>query len=405
MSMPDYQYRVITPQGKEKKDSMEGKSPEQVTALLKSQGNVIISVQEAGLMNKSLELPFGAKKVTARDFSVFCRQFVSIIAGGVSIINALEMMTESTENKTLKAALRGVHEDVSKGESMTVAIKKRSKIFPAMLSNMVEAGEATGSLETAFDRMAIQFEKDEKLKQSVKKAMMYPIVLVFLMTGIFFLMLLWVIPTFMGMFAELDAEMPAFTQLIIDMSDFMRANWWLVLLIMGGVIAAFRWYSSTASGKIVLGTVKLKLPVFGPLQVKTECARLGRTLCTLLSAGVPLVEAVEITARSMVNVHYRKAMENAKEQILRGRALSQPLKSSGLFPPMVVHMVSIGEETGNIEPMLENVANYYEDDVQVATDQMMALMEPAIIMVMAVVVGGMIIAILQPMMVLYESIQ
>lgn len=401
--MADYQYRVITPEGKEKKGNMAGKTVEQVTALLKGQNNIVISVAEASLMSKDINLPFGGK-VTARDFSVFCRQFVSIISGGVSIINALEMMTESTENKTLKAALAGVHEDVSKGESMTAAIRKRSKVFPSMLCNMIEAGEATGSLETAFDRMAIQFEKEEKLKQSVKKAMMYPIILVVLMTAILMLMLMWVIPTFMGMFEEVGAEMPAFTMAIINMSNFMRTNWWLVLLIIAGVVIAFKWYASTPNGKSVLGMIRLKLPVFGPLQTKTECARLGRTLCTLLGAGVPLVEAVEITARTMVNVHYRRAMETTKEQIMRGRALSQPLKECGLFPPMVVHMVGIGEETGNIEPMLENVANYFEDDVQVATDQMMTLMEPAIIIVMAGAVGAMIIAILQPMMSLYSAI-
>ncbi len=401
--MAEYQYRIITPEGKEKKGTMESKSTEQITALLKSQGNIVISVGKADLMHKEVKLPFGGS-VKARDFSIFCRQFVSIISAGVSIINALEMMTDSTENKTLRKALAGVQEDVSKGESITMAMKKRSKVFPGMLCNMVEAGEASGSLETAFTRMAVQFEKEEKLRQSVKKAMIYPIILVVLMIGILFLMLLWVIPTFMGMFAELDAEMPAFTQAIIDLSDFVQARWWLILLVGGGVFGLIKWYSSTKQGQFTMGWVKLKMPVLGPVQRKTECARLGRTLCTLLGAGVPLVEAVEITARSMSSVHYKRSMLDAKDQIMRGRALSQPLKSSGLFPPMVTHMIGIGEETGDIETMLENIANYYEEDVQTATDQMMALMEPMIIIVMALVVGVMIVAIMQPMMTLYESI-
>lgn len=402
--MPEFQYRIITPEGKEKKGTMESKTADQLSALLKSQNNVVISVKEANLMTKDVNISFLNKKVTARDFSVFCRQFVSIIMGGVSIINALEMMTESTENKSLRKALAGVHEDVSKGESVAAALRKRSKVFPGMLCNMVEAGEATGSLEVAFDRMAIQFEKEQKLKQAVKKAMIYPIVLLVLMVGIVFLMLLWVIPTFMQMFTEVDAEMPAFTMAIVNLSNFVQANWLIILLVAAGAFIGLKWYSSTPSGKLIFGTIKLKLPAFGSLQRKTECARLGRTLCTLLGAGVPLVEAVEITARTMENVHYKNSMVEARDQIMRGRTLSQPLKSSGLFPPMVVHMVSIGEETGNIESMLENVANYYEDDVQVATDQLMAMMEPLIIIVMAVVVGAMIIAILSPMMALYEAI-
>ena len=401
--MAEFLYKVITPEGKEKKGSMEARTAEQVTAQLKAQKNIVLSVEEANLMSRDISFSIGSG-VKARDFSIFCRQFVSIIKAGVSVINALEMMRDQTENKALKGALKGVHEDVSKGEPLALAMKKRAKVFPSMLCNMVEAGEASGSLDVAFERMAVQFEKEDKLKQSVKKAMMYPMVLIIVMIGVLFLMMIWVIPNFMGMFAELDTEMPPVTQLVIDMSDFVVAKWWLILLVAGIIFVLFKLYAGTPSGKFVLGGLKLKIPVLGSLQMKSECARLGRTLCTLLSAGVPMMDAIEITGRSMENVHYKKALADAKEQVMRGMPLSRPLKTCGLFPPMVIHMVAIGEETGNIESMLENVANYYEDDVQVATEQMMALMEPAIIVVMAVVVGFMIMAILQPMFTLYESI-
>lgn len=401
--MAEFQYRVITPEGKEKKGTMEGKSVEQVTGVLKAQKNVILSVSEASLMNRDINFSLGGR-VSARDYSIFCRQFVSIISAGVSIINALEMMRDQTENRTLKKALGEVYEDVSKGESMAGAMKKHSKVFPSMLCNMVEAGEASGSMEVAFERMAVQFEKENKLKQSVKKAMIYPIVLLVVMVGVFFLMMIWVIPNFMGMFAELDTELPPITQAVVNMSDFVIAKWWLILLVVAAAIALFKAYAASPSGKFVLGGIALKIPVFGKLQTKSECARLGRTLCTLLGAGVPMMDAIEITGRSMENVHYKKAMMDAKDQVMRGMALSRPLKTCGLFPPMVVHMVSIGEETGNIETMLENVANYYEDDVQVATEQVMALMEPMIIVVMAIVVGVLIMAIMQPMLTLYESI-
>lgn len=401
--MAEFQYRVITPEGKEKKGTMEGKSVEQVTGVLKAQKNVILSVSEASLMSRDINFSLGGR-VSARDYSIFCRQFVSIISAGVSIINALEMMRDQTENRTLKEALGEVYEDVSKGESMAGAMKKHSKVFPSMLCNMVEAGEASGSMEVAFERMAVQFEKENKLKQSVKKAMIYPIVLLVVMVGVLFLMMIWVIPNFMGMFAELDTELPPITQAVVNMSDFVIAKWWLIILVVVAAIALFKAYAASPSGKFVLGGIALKIPVFGKLQTKSECARLGRTLCTLLGAGVPMMDAIEITGRSMENVHYKKAMMDAKDQVMRGMALSRPLKTCGLFPPMVVHMVSIGEETGNIETMLENVANYYEDDVQVATEQVMALMEPMIIVVMALVVGVLIMAIMQPMLTLYESI-
>jgi len=401
--MAEFQYRVITPEGKEKKGTMEGKSVEQVSGVLKAQKNVILSVSEASLMSRDINFSLGGR-VSARDYSIFCRQFVSIISAGVSIINALEMMRDQTENRTLKKALGEVYEDVLKGESMAGAMKKHSKVFPSMLCNMVEAGEASGSMEVAFERMAVQFEKENKLKQSVKKAMIYPIVLLVVMVGVLFLMMIWVIPNFMGMFAELDTELPPITQAVVNMSDFVITKWWLILLVVAAAIALFKAYAASPSGKFVLGGIALKIPVFGKLQTKSECARLGRTLCTLLGAGVPMMDAIEITGRSMENVRYKKAMMDAKDQVMRGMALSRPLKTCGLFPPMVVHMVSIGEETGNIETMLENVANYYEDDVQVATEQVMALMEPMIIVVMALVVGVLIMAIMQPMLILYESI-
>jgi len=401
--MAEFQYRVITPEGKEKKGTMEGKSIEQVSGVLKAQKNVILSVSEASLMSRDINFSLGGR-VSARDYSIFCRQFVSIISAGVSIINALEMMRDQTENRTPKKALGEVYEDVLKGESMAGAMKKHSKVFPSMLCNMVEAGEASGSMEVAFERMAVQFEKENKLKQSVKKAMIYPIVLLVVMVGVLFLMMIWVIPNFMGMFAELDTELPPITQAVVNMSDFVITKWWLILLVVAAAIALFKAYAASPSGKFVLGGIALKIPVFGKLQTKSECARLGRTLCTLLGAGVPMMDAIEITGRSMENVRYKKAMMDAKDQVMRGMALSRPLKTCGLFPPMVVHMVSIGEETGNIETMLENVANYYEDDVQVATEQVMALMEPMIIVVMALVVGVLIMAIMQPMLILYESI-
>ena len=401
--MAEYQYKVITPEGKEKKGAMEARTEEQVRTALKAQKNIILSVEEANLMSRDINISIGGK-VGARDFSIFCRQFVSILKAGVSIINALEMMRDQTENKILKNALKGVYEDVSKGESMAMAMKKRARVFPSMLCNMVEAGEASGSLEVAFDRMAVQFEKENKLKQSVKKAMIYPIVLIVVMIGVLFVMMIFVIPNFMGMFTELDTTLPLSTRILVGLSDFVVVKWWLILLVAAAVFILLKAYASSPNGKFVFGGVKLKIPVFGKLQMKSECARLGRTLCTLLGAGVPMIEAIEITGRSMDNVHYKRALLNAKEQVIRGVALSRPLKASGLFPPMVVHMVSIGEETGNIEDMLENIANYYEDDVQVATEQVMALMEPMIIVIMAVMVGFMIVSIMQPMLQLYNSI-
>lgn len=401
--MAEYQYRMITPEGKEKKGTMEAKSAEQLRALLKSQKNIVLSIHQASLMTRDINLSIG-KKVSARDFSIFCRQFVSIIQAGVSIIKALEMMSEQTENKALQKAIREIYEEVSKGETLAGAMRKRSAIFSNMFCNMVEAGEASGSLEVSFERMAIQFDKENTLKQAVKKAITYPCVLLVVMVGVITLMMTWVVPTFLGMFQELDTQLPAITQMVLDLSNFIRTKWWLILMTLALAGIALRAFAASTSGKKILGRLALNLPVYGKLQTKTECARLGRTMSTLLGAGVPMIEAIGIAGRSMTNYHYIKAMSMARDQVIRGVPFSRPLKVCGLFPPMVVHMVSIGEETGNIEDMLVNLADYYEDDVQVATEQLMALMEPIIIVVMAITVAVLIMSIMQPMFELYNAI-
>ena len=401
--MPEFSYTVITQDGKTKKGHIEAKSKEVAVANLKADHNTVTSITEAGGLLKKVNLSFG-QKIKARDLAVFCHQFVSIIQAGVTIIDAFGMLSDQTENKALRGAIAGVHTDISKGDSLAVAMRRRNGVFPEMLCNMVEAGEASGSLDKSFERMAVQFEKDAQLSSAVKKALIYPIVLIVVMVGVVFAMMTFVIPSFMGMFEGLDAELPALTKALIAISDFFVAYWWAMIIAAGGIFAAFKFYYASKGGKYVIDKIKLKIPALGPVQQKSACARLGRTLSTLLAAGVPMIDALDITARSMENIHYKDAMKDAKEQVTRGVALSRPLKTCGLFPPMVIHMVGIGEETGNIESMLENVADYYEEDVQNATESMMALMEPAIIIVMAGVVGFLVLAILSPMFTLYDSL-
>jgi len=401
--MAEFQYKMIGPDGKEKRGHMTAKSKEAAVAALKAEKNVVTSIQEVNGLKKGVNLSFG-KKVGARDFSVFCHQFVSIVGAGVTIVDAFNMLAEQTENKALQGAIRAVHSDISKGDTLAISMRRQNGVFPMMLCNMVEAGEASGSLDKSFSRMATQFEKDAALEAAVKKAVIYPIVLIVVMIAVVFVMMTFVIPNFMGMFEDIGGELPAVTMALIKISDFFVAYWWAILIGAGLIFAGYKFFYSTPFGQSFIDKVKLKIPALGPVQTKSACARLGRTLCTLLAAGVPMIDALDITARSMDNVHYRNAMKEAKDQVTRGVVLSRPLKTCGLFPPMVIHMVSIGEETGNIEAMLENVAKYYEEDVQAATESMMALMEPAIIILMAGVVGFLVIAMLSPMFSLYESL-
>ena len=402
--MATFNYRVITPAGKEKKGTLEAKSRDAAMTMLKNDKNVVVQCDEATGFNKPLVLLNKAKKVTPRDLALFSHQFASINKAGVSVVEAFGMLADQTENAALRDAINAVHLDISKGETLAKSMRKQSGVFPEMLTNMVEAGEASGSLDKSFDRMSIQFEKDAALQQAVKKAVTYPIILIVVMIGVLVAMMMFVVPTFMNMFADLDVEMPASTMILIHISDFLLAYWWLCAIVVVVLVFGWKAYAATESGKEVTSSLAIKLPFIGPVKTKSACARLGRTLCTLLGAGVPMVDAIDITGRSMENLLYKRAMKDAKDQVLRGVPLSKPLQSCGLFPPMVVHMVAIGEETGNIEAMLENVAQYYEEDVQLATEQLMTILEPAIIVVMAVIVGYMCVAIFQPMFTLYDAL-
>ncbi len=401
--MAEFQYKMIGPDGKEKKGHMSAKTKEAAVAALKAEKNTVTYIEEVSGLKKGIDFSFG-KRVKPRDFSIFCHQFVSIVGAGVTIVDAFNMLQEQTSNKALQGAVRAVHTDISKGDTLANSMRRQTGVFPEMLCNMVEAGEASGSLDKSFSRMATQFEKDAKLEAAVKKALIYPIVLILVMIGVVFIMMTFVIPKFMGMFAEIGGDLPGVTKALIAVSDFFVGYWWLIIIVAIGLAVGYKVFYGTEPGKNLIDKLKLKIPFLGPVQTKSACARLGRTLCTLLGAGVPMIDALDITARSMDNVHYKIAMKDAKDQVTRGVTLSRPLKTCGLFPPMVIHMVSIGEETGNIEAMLENVANYYEDDVQNATESMMAMMEPAIIIVMAGVVGFLVIAMLSPMFSLYESL-
>ena len=401
--MAQFSYTAMSPDGKKKTGKIEAKSKEVAVANLKAEGLTVTKIEAGGGGGLKGVLSFG-QKVKTRDFAIFCRQFTSIVRAGVSIVDAFQMLADQTQNPALRNAVEQTHSDISKGDTLATAMKKRGGVFPNMLTNMVEAGEASGSLDVAFERMSIQFEKDAKLESAVKKAMIYPIVLIVVMVGVVFAMMLFVIPRFVGMFDEIGGELPAVTKALMNVSDFFVHYWWLMIIIIVAIVAGYKTFYATQNGKEIIDRIKLRIPVFGGIQIKSACAKLGRTLCTLLGAGVPMVDALDITARSMDNEMFRKAMKDAKDQVTRGVALSRPLKTSGLFPPMVIHMVSIGEATGNIEQMLENVAGYYEDDVQAATESMMALMEPFIIIVMAGVVGFLVIAMLSPMFSLYENL-
>lgn len=402
--MAQFTYEAVGLDGKTKKGNIEADSLEKARSLLRNDGLTVVKIGEASVLNRDINIGIGGKKLKPRDLSVFCRQFLSILKAGVSMIAALEMLTDQTENKTLKEALKSVKDNVEKGDTLSVAMKKQDGIFPPILLNMIAAGEASGSLEVSLERMSVHFEKDARIKGMVKKAFMYPIVLIFVMIAVVIVMLTFVIPQFKAMFDDMGSELPGFTKAALALSDSLQETWYMWLIGIAVVILAYKLYVRTPNGSRVVAALKMKIPVFGALSVKTACARFTRTLATLMASGMPLIDSINICAKVLDNVLYKDALVETSKQVERGVPLTTPLEKSGLFPNMVIHMISIGEETGSMEEMLTNVADYYDEEVEMTTQQATALMEPLIIIMMAVVVCALIAVIYGPMMQLYGEI-
>lgn len=400
--MPKFKYAAYGKDGKEIKGTIEAESKEAATQQLKSEGHIPTSISEEGLLDKDLNISFGGKKASARDLSIFCRQFVSITKAGVTIVDALEMLADQTENEALRDAIVDTKISVQKGETLANSMKKQGKIFPPIMINMIEAGESSGNLETSFDRMGTQFEKTTKLQALVKKSMIYPIALLVIIVGVVCAMMIVVIPTFSDMYADMGQELPILTKALIAVSDFMIQKWYILIIAIALIVVAVKGFLATEFGTYLWAKAMINMPIFGKLTVKSASANFARTLSTLTSSGISMIDALDISGRTMKNVIFRDAVIEAKDKVAQGRPLSEPLKNGGVFPNMIVHMIGIGEETGNMEDMLDTAATYYEEEVENATEATAAVVEPLMIVCMAAVVGVIIMAILIPMFGMYD---
>lgn len=401
--MANFTYVAIDPKGKEKKGTVEADSKEKALQAVKAKGLVPLSVAEETILNKDISFSL-SKGTTVRERSLFCRQFTSLLRAGVTIIDALGMLADQTENKGFSKAIRKVQQNIQKGETLSDSMNKFPEYFPPMLVNLVAAGEASGSLDVSFERMAVQFEKDAKLKGMIKKAMTYPMVVLIVAVAVVIVMLAYVVPSFMGMFADLDIEMPGLTLAVMAASDFVKSHLFLIIALLLVIGIGIKAFTSSERGKGIISYLGVKIPKISDFTVKSSASRFARTLCTLTGSGIALVDALEISAKTMGNTLFRDAIIDAREEVLKGVPLSEPLAKSGLFPPMVVHMIKIGEDTGDLEAMLEKLADYYDEEVELATQSLMAVIEPMIILVLAVVVGVLIGAVMMPMLTLYQGL-
>lgn len=401
--MASYKYEVVGADGKPKTGTIEAMNMEVASAELKSGGNTIVSITSANAFNKDLEIHIG-KAVSVREMSVFCRQFESVLNAGVTVVEALDMLSEQTENKPFANAIAEVRDSVQRGETLAVAMAEHPKIFPNLMVQMVAAGESSGGLDKAFSRVGGQFEKEAHLKGLIVKSAIYPVILILVIIVIVAIMMLKIVPTFTEQFDEVGGELPGITLAVMAVSDFFVHSWYIIVAIIVGITIFINAWKKTENGAHILGKIILKIPLVGSLSIKTASARMTRTLSTLMGSGIQLVDALGLVADMMSNAVVKQALKDATEEVSRGIPLSKPLADSSVFPPMVYHLIEIGEETGNMEDMLDKIAAYYDDEVEMTTQALLAAMEPLIIIVMAVIVVPIVLAIMMPMYSLYDSI-
>ena len=401
--MTKYGYQAVNKLGKEIKGTIEADSEEEAIIAVKGQGLTVIEIKQQSILTQDLNIEIGGWP-TPRDLSVMCRQFVSMNKAGVTIIETLRLLYEQTENKRLKEALREVRLAIEKGDTLAQALSAHPKVFPGIMINMVAAGEASGTLHIAMERVSTQLERSSHTRSLVKKAMIYPIAVLIVAVIISIIMLVKVIPSYETMFADLGTELPWITKFYVYLSDQLIAHWFLIILVVGAVVAGISMFAKTDTGRHFFGKIALTLPIVKNMVVKSASSQMARTMGTLMGSGVPLVEATNIVADIMGNVYFKEALKGAAEQVSIGMPLSRPLEDCGMFPPMVYHMLRIGEESGNTEEMLDKLADYYDEEVEMAVQSLMAAMEPMIIVVLAIVVGGLVAACMMPMMSMYQAL-
>ena len=394
--MPGFNYTAIDRNGKRVRSSLDASSIETAKSSLRGAGYTILDIKEQTTLNRDIEIPFlGNPK--AKDMAVFCRQFVSILRAGVSVASVLAMLGQQTSNKKLRAAIREMQADVEKGEALATSMRRHPKIFPAILVNMVSAGEASGNLEESFRQMELYFERSKRTKSKVTSAMIYPCVLIVVMIVVLIVMMTKIIPNFLKTFEDMDAELPKITLGVMAVCEWFKSWWWVPLLVLAALIVGGVLFHRTDKGKHFFGWLARKTPVVGNLTVKTACATFCRTMEVLIGSGLTLTDSMDLAASNMGNIYYLEAIRDARALVAEGTPLRESLVRTGIFPPMVSNLVGVGEETGDLQSMMGKVADYYDEEVDEATKKLLNLMEPAIIIFMAVFVVIIVLAIYLPM--------
>ncbi|MGH2727350.1 MAG: type II secretion system F family protein [Actinomycetota bacterium] len=393
-----FAYKVRDRGGKLVAGTLEAESQAAVASKLRQMGFAPILIEEhkATLGKKEIKLPWSGK-VKPKDIAVFSRQFATMINSGLSLLRALNILSEQTENQTLARVIGEIRSDVEKGLSLSAAIAKHPKVFKRLYVAMIRAGEIGGVLDSVLLRLAENLEKDVALRQKIKSAMTYPTVVFCLVLMIMAGMLIFVVPTFKNLYRDLGGALPLPTRVLIVASDKAKQFWYLLAGLMIGAWVTLRRWVGTEKGRGAWDAMKLRVPVFGVLVHKTALSRFSRTLSVLMRSGVPILQSLEIVRETVNNTVVSNAVADVAGSVKEGESIAKPLERHKTFPPMVVQMIAVGEETGALDTMLEKIADFYDQEVEATVEALTSLIEPILIAVMGVVVGGMVVALYMPM--------
>jgi type IV pilus assembly protein PilC len=383
--MGRYSYVGVTTSGKQVKGEIQAANKNEVASLLRKKKVRPISIKSSSI---DLKLPF-LDTVKLQDLSRFTRQFSAMTSAGLALVSCLDILGGQTENKTLAAAIKQISTDIQGGSTLADALQKHPKIFNSLYANMVAAGEASGSLDTVLTRLADYLEKSDALVRKIKGAMTYPVIVA--------CVAVFVVPTFAKMFTDTGGTLPLPTRIVMGISDFLKTFLPLIILGIIGTVVAFTYYYKTDNGKLRIDGIKLKLPVFGDLERKSAIGRFAQTLSTLLNSGVTILDALSITAKTAGNKVLEKGLFRTLERISGGLTIAEPLKETGVFPPMVIHMIAVGEKTGDLAEMLKKISEFYEEEVDAAVEALTSIIEPIMLIMMGGLIGGILLAMYLPM--------
>lgn len=395
--MIKYKYSARDSKGKEVKGVLEARSRESVSESLKAQGLLIVSIsQDLGIDWKSLqEINIGG--VPIKEKVVFMRQLATMIGAGLPLTQSLEILEAQAVNPLFKRTISKVLGDVQGGESLASAFRKHPGVFDDITLNLIDAGEQSGNLEAILERLAIEVEDQKKLKEKISSALIYPVIILLVIALVILLMMFVLVPAMADIYGEFGAKLPFVTQMLIDMSNFLVSFWWLLIIVVSVISISYKYYYDSPNGKELIHKIQIKMPIFGELIAKMQVAQFTRVLSLLLKSGLSIVKALELTSGSLTNIVFKKAILSAKEEVERGTAIAIPIARSKVFPLLVSQMIAVGEESGELDNVLEKMSQFYNDEVNVATSNLTTLMEPLMLVLMGGVIAFIALAVYMPM--------